>query len=144
MVRMTPLDFGTDGKPRDQRLYDAAEEYCKREFGTEYNFLCYSRCWIVELVGEENTEVIGITGIWQVPDIPLFHVTLPSADKEGLKVAEEATNMMYARLDWYLADCGNRGRSALIFVAPEKERLWRRFLRRVGGKPANRYEVEVR
>jgi hypothetical protein len=143
-LRMTALDFSKDNEPRDQRLFDAAQAYCKREFGCEMNFLAYIRTWVVEVIDGEKLEVIGITTVWNTIDIPTFHVSLPSGTKEALKVAEEATNMMYSRLDWYLQDTGLRGRKTLIYVAPEKEALWHRFLRRVGGKPANRYEVEIR
>lgn len=144
-LRMTPLDFDPRTRaPLDERLYDAAQEYCLREFGKQQDFLCYIRSWVVERVDGETLEVVGIATIWNAPDVPIFHVTPPTQDKEGLKVAEEVTTMMCSRLNSYIADCGNRGRRTLIFVDPGKERIWRRFLNRIGAQPANRWEIEIR
>ena len=141
--RMTPIDM-RDGKPVDQRLYDAANAYCLKEFGQELNLAYYARAWLSEALVNGEWIPVGIAGVRNMLDIPTFHVTPVGQDREAFKAAEETTSMMYMRLNNYLADLGNRDGSTLIYVAPEVERLWRRFLKRVGGRPANRYEVPVR
>lgn len=143
-LRMTPIDFNQAGEPRDPLLYAAVQEFAEKEFGEKLNVAYYARLFVALAVIEDKWKVVGVTGIRSSFDIPTFHIAPQSLDKEGFKVAEEVTNMMYMRLNNYLADLGNKGGSTLIYVAPEKERFWRRFLKRVGGKPANRYEVEVR
>jgi hypothetical protein len=143
-LRMTPLDFRPDGAPRDARLYESAKTFYENQFGETLDHAYYGRLWAAEAVCDDRVQVVGITGIRGTYDIPTFHVIPVSQDREGFKLAEETTAMMYFRLNNYLADLGNRGSTTMIYVAPQVERLWRRFLKRVGGKPANRWEVEVR
>jgi hypothetical protein len=143
-LKMSPIDFGQDGKPKDQRLCDALQQYAKKEFGAELVFPYYARVWAVEMVAEDGAaQVIGALGMRQAIDCCMFHVTPPSASKDGLRIAQQARDAMIDRGKSYLADLGNTGTEVLIFVSEEAQRYWKPFLKSIGASPANRFQIKI-
>lgn len=146
LLRMVPIDLDKDGNSRNTRLGTALQEYAKREFGMPLVFAHYVRVWAIVVVRENDAdyfEVMGAIGTRQTLDVPLFHVTVPSVDKEGLRIAEQARDMAVYRLHSFLCDFGNAGQQCLIYVSEKAERYWRRFLGKLKAKPANRYEITL-
>lgn len=145
LLRMTPIDLDAQGNPKDARLGTAVQEYAKKEFGAPLYFSFYMRCWaiIMENGDSEYFKVIGVIGTRQTLDVPLFHITVPTLDKEGMKVAEQARDMAVYRLHSFLCDFGNAGQNVLIYVSEKTERYWRRFLGKLKAKPAQRYEMTL-
>jgi hypothetical protein len=144
-TRMMPLDFEKD-VPRDGKLFAAVQSYCEKEFGSRIDPRFYTRLWAVEALKDEDpeySEVIGIVGIRNTIDCPTFHLSLLTPDKEGLRLAEQARDMMMYRVAAYIQDLGLRGSNVLVYVAPERERFWRRFLTRIKAVPANRYSITI-
>lgn len=144
-LRMLVMDFNQKGEPRDTTLYEAVQEYHKNEFGEELNCAYYARVHALVLVDDDEkfVQVMGLLGIKNVIDVPMFHITVPTQDKAGLKLAEQGRDLMFQRGHNYLADLGNTGQPALVFVSEQAERYWRRFLKKIGAKPAQRYEVTL-
>jgi hypothetical protein len=143
-LRVVPIDFRQDGKPANPSLHSAVQEYAKNEFGEELNFGYYAK--VHTLINEEADKitVMGLLGSRAAIDVCMFHITVPSQDKDGLRLAEQGRDLMFQRGQAYLADLGHTGTTVLVYVAAEAERYWRRFLRKIGAKPAHRYEVEVK
>ena len=144
-VRMVPVDV-VNGAPKDVGLYRAVQVYSEKEFGAGVEVSYYHRVWAVVALKEEEPEymeVIGLMGARNVIDWPLFHVTPLTQDKAGLKLAEQARDMMVARGRNYIEDLGMRGTSVLIFVSEQGQRYWRRFLKKIGALPANRFELKI-
>ena len=140
-----PLDFEANtNNPRDRNLFDAAQNFCKEQFGAEYSFHLNGKNWCVIEVSDEGEgfEVIAVSGMVWVPDCRLFHVK-PGTNKETWKRAEDVSTALMKRMAAYLQDSIGLGTRVLVFVEPKTEGIWKRFLRRVGAKPANRYEVTV-
>lgn len=144
-LKVTPIDFYQDGKPRDPALFGAVQEFAKDQFGSELVFPCYAKVWATTIRDDDKVlRVIGLVGTRAAVDICLFHVIPPTADKEGLRIAERGRDLMYVRIHDYLEDLGHTGNTVLCFVAETAERYWRRFLLKIGARPAHRYEIEVR
>jgi hypothetical protein len=141
---MAPMDFHQDGKPRDPQLYGAVQVYAKNQFGEELVFPYYAKVWAA-LAQEEGQpyQVIGILALRNAIDVCTFHVSPPTLDKNGLRLAEQARDMMFVRGHDYIADLGNTGYPVLVYVAEEAQRYWRKFLKRIGAKQANRFEVKI-
>lgn len=143
-LKMTPVDFTPEGKPRDEQLRDATQAFAEKEFGDKLDFAYYARVWSVQTVNEAGeTTVIGLLGVRNAIDVCMFHVVPPSLDKEGLKIAEQARDLMFIRGHGYLADLGNTGHTVMVYVAAGAQRYWRRFLKKIGARPADRFEVTI-
>jgi hypothetical protein len=142
-LKMATIDF-VGKEPRDAQLYSAVQEYAKNEFGEELHFDYYARAWAALAVEESGKYVvIGVLGIRNAIDVCTFHVTPLTMDKDGLKLAEQARDMMMYRGTAYLQDLGNSGNVVLIHVSATAERYWRRFLAKIGATPAERYQVKI-
>lgn len=145
-LRMTPIDLNEKGEPKEPKLEAALQRYCEKEFGSLINISYYMRVWAIMVVrpsDPEYFEVIGVTSMRNQADCPLFHITPPTIDKAGFKVAEQARDMAVYRMYAYLEDVGMRGTSILIYVSEGAQRLWRRFLGKIKAKPANRFELPI-
>jgi len=145
-VRMMPIDFDKDGKPRFPKIATAVQEFARREFGAEVNFGLYSRVWAVlkTLDGDNDYfEVMGMTALRNQPDCPIFHIVPPTKDKDGLKMAMMARDQAIYRMHSYLEDLGMIGNKVLIYVSPEAQPSWNGLLGRRKIVPANRYELEI-
>lgn len=146
-LRMTPIDLNKQTlEPLDPRLHAAMQTYAEKELGGRLNVAYYQRVHCVEAVKEDDPEyheVIGITAIRTTADIQVFHVTPPTSDREGLKLAMQARDMMVYRLASYFADNGLRGAKVLIYVSEKSEPLWKRFFQRRNIQSARRYEIVI-
>ena len=143
-LRVQPVDFNQDGSPRDPRLYGAVQEYAKSALGEELFFAYYAKVWATVLCEDGGKmQIIGLLGTRAAIDVCMFHVTPPSQDREGMRVAEAARDAMHARMRSYLEDLGHTGNIVLVYVSETAERFWRRFLGKIGARPANRYEIKV-
>jgi hypothetical protein len=146
LLRMVPIDLDGQGNPKDARLGTAVQEYAKKEFGTPLAFNFYMRCWCLLALKEDDPdyfEVIGVTGVRQTLDCPLFHLTPLTEDKEGLRLAEQARDLAFYRMSSYLQDWGMSGATVLVYVSERAQRYWRRFLGKIKAMPANRFEVRI-
>lgn len=144
--RMIPLDFEKDMAPKNPTLTAAVDAYCEKEFGARLDYRIYQRTWAILRVMESDPdyfEVMGVTCVRQCLDCPIFHITPLTADKEGLRFAEEARDMAVMRMYNYLEDWGMRGTNILIFVSEKAQRYWKGFLSRIKAVPANRYELHI-
>jgi hypothetical protein len=139
-LRMIPLDFTRDGKPRDGLLHAAACAFYKKEFGEEPNFAGYGKAWVVV---QDSKDVLGLAGMTSIVDVPLFHVTPPTMDKEGMKIAQAVRDIATWRLHAHLEDVGLRGSTVLIYVSPKTERFWRKYLAKIKAEPAHRYSLII-
>jgi hypothetical protein len=145
-LRMTPVDLDKQMEPRDPRLYAALQAYAERELGGKLSVPFYQRLWAIEATKEDDpeySEVIGVTATRFTPDVQIFHVTPPTNDREGLKLAMQARDMMVYRLASYFADSGYRGAKVLIYVSEQSEPLWKRFFKRRNIESGRRYEILI-
>lgn len=145
-LRITPVDLGVDGKPRDGKLATAVQEYAKKEFGREIDFTYYVKVWAIlatRVVDAEYYEVIGITAIRNQADCQVFHITAPTEDREGAALAMQARDMAVMRMYGYLEDLGMRGSTVLIYVSEKAQPFWKKFLNRIKAEPANRWELKI-
>lgn len=142
---MAPIDFKADGTtPRDVQLYQAVQEYHKKEFGNELVFAYYARVLALLAIDEVGeSKVMGLLGVRTAIDVCMFHVTSPTMDKAGLKLAEQGRDLMFYRGHSYLADLGNTGNTVLVYVASGAQRYWRRFLKKIGASPADRFQITI-
>lgn len=144
-LKMTPIDMFED-KPRDEKLYAAMQEYSRKEFGEEINCRHYLRVWVVTCSSKDAPDcfqVVAVSALRNTPDCPMFHVTPPTEDKEGMQIAHQARDMMVMRLHGHLEDLGMRGANVLIHVSEKAERYWRGFLNKIKAKPSNRWEMKI-
>ena len=126
--------------PRDAKLLADASEFYRTEFNTAPEFTNFAKVWAI--LGDDGL-ILGLTGVTSVVDCPLFHIKVPSMDKKGLRQAEAARDMAVWRMHSHLEDSGLSGTNALIYVSPETERYWHRFLDRIHATPAHRWEMRI-
>lgn len=149
-IDVFPIDFvGTPPlyEPKDRALFDAAQDYCKRELQQQFDFVRLNKVWVaignpVFKDGEYvSGEVCGITGYVLKPDIPVFRVS----GENGAR----ATKMLTDRYHAHFADLGWRGCEVFLHIS-DRERpeqrcpRWQESLVATGAKPANRFSVMVR
>lgn len=148
MIRTMPLDWsrGPDGVvPRDPELWKAAQAWATENMGGEIEVWHYVHTWVaIEIldVTANVYRVVGITSAWSIPDCPNFHVAAGDG-YENLQVAKAARDALMQRLIFYCQDSGFSGRTGLVYVAEEAERFWRGFLKLIGAKKANRWELKI-
>ena len=145
-LRMTPIDLDRDGNPRDGKLCAAMQVYAEKEFGHQLSVIFYRRLWVVEAWKEEDPEfsvVMGIAALRETMDCQIFHVTAPTADRDGVRLAHQARDLMVFRLHSYLSDIGLRGAQVLIYVSEQAERLWAHFFQKSKITKANRYSIQI-
>ena len=146
LTRITPIDI-VNGEPTDPKLHAAVQAYAEKEFGAPIVFSYHSRVWAILLLRQGDADyfqVIGVTAIRQTLDCPVFHITPPSMDKDGLRIAEQARDMAVIRMFGYLEDWGQKGNVVLIHVSETAVRFWQKFLNKIKAKPANRFEIFIK
>lgn len=149
-IDVFPLDFLGQPplyEPKDRGLFDAAQEYSKRELAEQFDFVRLNKVWVA--VGNPvfkngqyvSGEICGITGYALKPDIPVFRVSGENAAR--------ATKMLTDRYHSHFADLGWRGCEVFLHIS-NKERpeqrcsRWAESLVATGATPADRYSVTVR
>ena len=127
---IVPVQFKADGQPANSTLDAAVAEFCRREFKKVPPLDKLGKLWAAIEHPPEGPafEVVGVGGMIQTVDIPLFHTT-----------SERATLELYRRMAAYLVDTAGPGVATFVFVDPAKEPGWKLFLDRIGAKPANRW-----
>lgn len=137
-----PLDFFPNStNPKDPHLLDAAQKFCKEQFGEPYPFSANLKSWVVVDVNANDYEVVGVTSTRAEIDVPLFHVKRPT-DREGMRQAEQVRDMMVTRLTHFVQDGYGTGRTVFVHIEPAVERFWRRFLKLINAAPSNRVIVK--
>ncbi len=111
-----------------------AEHEHATQFAPLVNRNLLAQAW----VAREGDRILGVTGIRQRWDIPVFRSIDP-----------KATFGMAARMNWYFADQGFRGQDVFLFLSegesPEQQCPAREnILARVGARPADRYVMTIR
>lgn len=143
---MVAIDVDREGKPRDEKLGAAVQAFAEKQLGSKIVFPYYLRVWAILAIREDDEdyfEVVGVTSLRNSPDCPLFHIAPLTSDKAGLKLAEQARDLAVYRMHSYLQDAGLSGGTVLIYVSETAQRYWRRFLKRIKAKPANRFEMRI-
>lgn len=140
-IRMHPIEFTPDGKPRDVPLHAAAVSYFKTQFGYEPDFRKYGKAWAV--VDLESQTIVGLGGLETVIDCTLFHCPPVEQTKDGLRRAEQVRDLMVGRMMAHLEDTGFIGSQVLIYVSEMAERIWHGFFKRIGATKANRYSLPI-
>ncbi len=127
---IVPVQFRADGQPANPTLYAAVAEFCRREFKKVPPLDKLGKVWAaIDWPGDgSGFQVVGLGGMSQQVDIPLFHTT-----------SEKATLELYKRMSAYLVDASGPGASTFVFIEPGQEVSWKLFLDRIGAKPANRW-----
>jgi hypothetical protein len=122
--------------------FDLAVKFLKDNMTHEYFLNHYSRAWVVcEYENEKPVKVFAVAGIVSRPDIPLFRF----AGERG----PEAADLLYRRINSYLADQGYRGQQAFVFVSescPEEKMCpdYKSILKLIGAEPSERWVVTCR
>jgi hypothetical protein len=142
-LRMVPIDLNQNGTPRDEKLCAALQLYCEKTFGTELVIGYYRRVWAVLGCEGDSYTVMGAIATRLEPDVPIFHITPPTQDREGLKIAHLGVELAVYRLRSYYEDLGLRGSGVLIYVSEIAEKMWKRFFARNGITKASRYTTTV-
>lgn len=78
----------------------------------------------------------------RMADVPVYHVL------EGQTRAEKVLSMraheaLFARVTGFIADMVGSGTEAFFHIAPEAQEHWKDFEKRVNGRNANRFVMEV-
>ena len=144
-----PVEFEPNStNPKSPQVFDAAQDFCQREFGKSLN-LVLGKAWTVVRPGESGPEVIGLCQLVRSLDIPTFHVAKPletggcENDKAALQEARTARDLLTGRMWSYIQDTMGTGQSVTVHVAPEVERYWKSYLRLIRAERANRYILQV-
>lgn len=142
-IRILPIDFDHQAgmfQPRDARLFQEVQEFAKRELVQKPVFGSYAKCWAAVRLGNEGQieEVLGIAGIRQIIDIPLFR-----------SVDSGATLKLSQRINDHLADAGLREQEVMLYVdgSEQPERRCEGYgeaLNVWNAVPANRQIIVVR
>ena len=113
--------------------WDAAEHEHAAQFAPDVDRNLLTAAWVARSEGK----VLGVTGIQQRWDIPMFRSIDP-----------RATFKMADRLNTYLADRGFRGHDVFLFLSqsesPEQQCPARdRILAVMGARPAHRFVMTI-
>lgn len=143
-LRIEPVLFDQSGNPRDRILYDAVQEFSKRESGKQASFVGQGMAWAVVRQNAEGDgyEVLGLSRIAFAVDAHIFHVK-QGVDQETRNEARRVRDMLVTRMSGYIQDTAGPGTDALVHVEASQERFWQGYLRMIGAKPANRWIVRV-
>jgi hypothetical protein len=129
--------------PRDPYLAAAVDAFCEKQFGEVHDFRPYLRAWAVVLESApECYEVLAVGAGRNTPDFPVFHVA-EAEERDGRDLAREATACLMGRMRSFCEDNGFRRKTVLIYVAEKAQKRWASFLRMIGAKSADRFEVEI-
>jgi hypothetical protein len=142
-ITIVPIEFFENStNPKNPHLFEAVQKYCEREFGSKVGLDKNLRNWAVVSEDDSGYVIHGLTSLRFMLDCPTFHVTA-AEDKEGRELARKVRDMLMNRAAAFLQDQFGVGTRIQVHVAPTAERFWRGFLRLIGAKPANRWEVQV-
>jgi len=137
-MRIIPLEWGPDGQCTNPELFGKVMEFTEREFGARHAGLPgFKRVFAVQ---RDNGEVNALTGINLRFDVPMFHVAQPTG-RPAQRDALVATDLCYARLVSYIEDMGGKGVDTFVYVAPDAQGRWAKWLDGKGAKQAHRYVV---
>lgn len=143
-LKIVPIDFVNRGQgfePSEPVLYSKVQGFAREQFGAQLEFSEYQRVWAA--VADQN-EVIGVMGIAQVMDCPLFHVREPNAiDKQDKVLSLKASKELAARAISFLQDNGMTGKAFLIYIHPDQIAKWTGFLDSLGIEQAHRFRLEI-
>jgi len=142
---VVPIHFDPSGNPMDRNLYDAAQAFCKREFGKEVNFRGNVKTWARVKISDEGDgyEVVGMVALGQVIDCHMFHVKPGGEDEDSRKEARQTRDALMARAAGFIQDYAGTGTDVLVYVSEEQRPWWAGFLRMIRARPANRFIVKV-
>lgn len=143
MLRTFPLTYTQDGdsiRPADMKLHDLAVKYAEANLAAMPNFRDYHRFWVQCEVDEQGSPVRATGMIAVVPrwDVPLVRFT------EG-----SDPDQLIERVNSFLADNGAWKQEVTIFVArrekPEQRcPRWKKWLKSIGARPADRWIAAVK
>lgn len=147
-LQVLPLEFfnstnGAAPPPRDPHLFEAVQNFCKEEFGEERQFHNHIKAWVAVEQVDSGYAVQGIVSLRNRLECDTFHIRTGGDSKGERDQAKAVRNMLLMRAVGSIQDTFGRGAAVLVFVDPKADRFWRGFLRLIGAKFANRYEVQV-
>jgi hypothetical protein len=136
-VQILPVDFfPSTTNPVNPLLYEAVQKWCKERFGAAPELHKELKTWVAVSHGDEGYRVHSLVSARLGVDCHTFHVD--KADDAAM-----IRDAMLTRAASFIADQFGAGTKVMVYVAPEKERIWRRFLKLIRAVPANRWIVEV-
>jgi hypothetical protein len=137
VTEVIPWDLRWHGNvlfPADDELHEKAIEFCRKNLAEQLDPRQMAKLWVARREGR----VLGVTGVRQQWDIPLFR-----------SIDEGASRAMAGRLNGYFADLGIRGQSVLLFLSDSEKPEQRcpnreAILSEWKAAPAERYVVQCR
>jgi len=135
MIRVVPIDNNLSGD-----LAAFVDSFISANLG---EVKAADKAWSVYSQDGETVKILGFCACNignRIADVPVYHVL------EGETRPEKAESMraheaLFARVTGFISDMGIR--EALFYIAPEAQEHWKEFQKKVNGKPAHRFVMEV-
>lgn len=103
------------------------------------------KAWMVYTWDGEAIRVLGYAACnigGRIADVPVYHI-LPATTRGEKLEAMRAHELLFARVTGFIADTVGIGTQAFFYIAPEAQEHWKEFSKRVNGRNANRFVMEV-
>lgn len=136
MIRVVPIDKGLSPE-----LAEAIESFIKANCPAEQA----DKAWSVYSQDGEAVKVLGFATCNignRIADVPVYHV-LEGETRQEKVLSMRAHDALFARVTGFIADTVGSGTQAFFHIAPEAQEHWKEFQKKVKGRNANRFVMEV-
>jgi hypothetical protein len=136
-IKVVPIDANLSGD-----LAAAVDSFIAANFG---KVKAADKAWSVYAQDEDAVKVLGFATCnigARVADVPVYHV-LMAHDLKSRWEAMKAHELLFARVTGFIADTCGGGTEALFYIAPNMQDHWAGFQKKVNGRNANRFAMEV-
>jgi len=101
--------------------------------------------WAVYWQDGEAFKVLGFASCntgKNVADVPVYHID-QGDDRQGQWMAAKAHEVLFARVCGFAADVAGSDVQPMFYISPDMQEHWKAFAKKVKGKNANRFVMEV-
>ena len=136
-IKVVPIDANLSGD-----LAAAVDSFIAANFG---KVKVADKAWAVYAQEENVVRVLGFATCnigARVADVPVYHV-LQAFDIKTKWASMKAHEMLFARVTGFIADMCGGGTEAFFHIAPDMQNHWAEFQKKVNGRNANRFAMEV-
>lgn len=137
MIKVSPIDSNI--KPEfANAVADFLEHYLP-------NTKPADKAWFVYETDGEVFRILGFAACnigTRIADIPVYHIPEGTTRQEKW-AAMKAHETLFARVTGYIADVVGSGAEAFFYISPESQDNWKEFEKKVNGRNAHRFVMEV-
>lgn len=137
MIKVSPID-----KNISPEFAAAVDSFIAANIGL---IVSADKAWAVYWKDKESFKILGIATCnisRHMADVPVYHVLEGNnrADKVQSMRAHEA---LFTRVTGFIADMVGSGAQAFFYISPDAQEHWKEFSKKVNGRNANRFVMEV-